>query len=248
MHPEFWRRRQREMPRSRVRAHRDAHRARSTQAQMGPSRRSRRMRRTARARKRPCRRRAARVRSFRPINSPFARTIFPLLRPCGAADRSAPTPCRVPASGGNRPQRKRVSEIHARRVKAVLRTTLRLCWRRQASRAALRQRSMCADDIPKTGNRVPRTRECTRFTDGTSLVACPNAMRKRYRVLMLSAVVALLAVPFGFALSLESDRPTRAAVTAARPDFAWPMAPEGAELAVAGGLLFGAAALVRRAG
>jgi len=64
---------------------------------------------------------------------------------------------------------------------------------------------------------------------------------------MLSAVVALLAVPFGFALSLESGRPPRAPA-AARPDFAWPMAPEGAELALAGGLLFGAAALVRRAG
>jgi hypothetical protein len=63
---------------------------------------------------------------------------------------------------------------------------------------------------------------------------------------MLLSVVALLAVPFGFALSLETARPARA--PEARPDFSWPFAPEGAELAVAGGLLFGAAALVRRAG
>ena len=72
-------------------------------------------------------------------------------------------------------------------------------------------------------------------------------MRKRYRVLMLLAVVGLLAVPFGFALSLDSTGPTL--TPASRPaDFSWPLAPEGAELAFAGGLLFGAAALVRRAG
>jgi hypothetical protein len=71
-------------------------------------------------------------------------------------------------------------------------------------------------------------------------------MRKRYRVLMLLAVVGLLAVPFGFALSLETGRPLRASV--ATPAEAWPFAPEYAELAFAGGLLFGAAALVRRAG
>jgi hypothetical protein len=72
-------------------------------------------------------------------------------------------------------------------------------------------------------------------------------MRKRYRVLMLLAVVGLLAVPFGFALSLDSTGP--AFTTTSRPaDFSWPLAPEGAELAFAGALLFGAAALVRRAG
>jgi hypothetical protein len=63
---------------------------------------------------------------------------------------------------------------------------------------------------------------------------------------MLLSVVALLAVPFGFALSLESAGPAR--VRAARPDFNWPFAPEGAQLAFAGGILLGAAALVRRAG
>jgi hypothetical protein len=62
---------------------------------------------------------------------------------------------------------------------------------------------------------------------------------------MLLAVVGFLAVPFGFALSLDSG-PSRQPV--ARTDFSWPFAPEGAELALAGGLLFGAAALVRRAG
>jgi hypothetical protein len=64
---------------------------------------------------------------------------------------------------------------------------------------------------------------------------------------MLLAVVALLAVPFGFALSLESGHPTSGA-PAVHTEFAWPFAPEGAELTLAGGLLLGAAALVRRAG
>ena len=72
-------------------------------------------------------------------------------------------------------------------------------------------------------------------------------MRKRYRVLMLLAVVGLLAVPFGFALSLDSTgtTPTRESRPA---DVSWPLAPEGVQLAFAGALLFGAAALVRRAG
>lgn len=72
-------------------------------------------------------------------------------------------------------------------------------------------------------------------------------MRKRHRVLMLLAVVGLLAVPFGFAFSLEAERSSRP-VSARHTEFPWPFAPEGAELALAGGLLFGAAALVRRAG
>jgi hypothetical protein len=64
---------------------------------------------------------------------------------------------------------------------------------------------------------------------------------------MLFAVGALLAVPFGFAFSLETERSARTAM-ARRAEVPWPFAPEGAELAVAGGVLFGAAALVRRAG
>lgn len=72
-------------------------------------------------------------------------------------------------------------------------------------------------------------------------------MRKRYRVLVLLAVVGLLAVPFAFALSLDSTGTVRTRDSRS-DDLAWPLVPEGAELALAGGLLFGAAALVRRAG
>jgi hypothetical protein len=64
---------------------------------------------------------------------------------------------------------------------------------------------------------------------------------------MLLAVVGLLAVPLAFALSLEPTTTTRPHESRSN-DFSWPFAPEGAELACAGGLLFGAAALVRRAG
>ncbi|HEX4347656.1 MAG TPA: hypothetical protein VHZ73_08795 [Vicinamibacterales bacterium] len=71
-------------------------------------------------------------------------------------------------------------------------------------------------------------------------------MRKRYRVLMLLAVVGFVAVPFGFALSLDSTDPVRADESR-QADFSMPLVPECAELALAGGLLFGAAALVRRA-
>jgi len=43
-----------------------------------------------------------------------------------------------------------------------------------------------------------------------------KTMRKRYRVLILAVVAAAIAVPLGFALSLESN-PTPARTVAARP-------------------------------
>jgi hypothetical protein len=79
---------------------------------------------------------------------------------------------------------------------------------------------------------------------GTSLEVCLCGMRKRHRVLLLLVVVGLVAVRLGFALSVDDERRVR--VAAQSQD--WPFMPECAELALAGGLLFGAAALVRKAG
>ena len=95
-------------------------------------------------------------------------------------------------------------------------------------------------------------------------------MRKRFRVLLLAAVVAALIVPVGFALSLESGAATphvrNGAVIAAPAAHSVVSAPvtqslyrpvpgsssgsailEGAKLFVAGTVLFGLAAIVRRA-
>lgn len=93
-------------------------------------------------------------------------------------------------------------------------------------------------------------------------------MRKRYRVLLLAVLVAAFMVPVGFALSLESDPgasyshprvvTARAQTgTAAAPvlmlsagaPFApvLPKMPEGAKLFVVGTVLFGLAAVMRRA-
>ena len=93
-------------------------------------------------------------------------------------------------------------------------------------------------------------------------------MRKRYRILILAAIVAALAVPLGFALSLES---TATAVVApqvaeiavvsastknaapllvgetARSRSVLPPLPDGAKLFVVGSALFGLAAAMRRA-
>ncbi len=88
-------------------------------------------------------------------------------------------------------------------------------------------------------------------------------MRKRYRVLLLAAIVAAVVVPVGFALSLEAP-PAMAhaqapvivatATTAAAPvlvrtapAFADVSVPDGAKLFVVGTMLFGLAAAVRRA-
>ena len=93
-------------------------------------------------------------------------------------------------------------------------------------------------------------------------------MRKRYRVLLLAAIVAAFIVPVGFALSLESGAATPhvrygATVTApaANTVISAPVVhylpapgsssnqpvPEGAKLFVVGTVLFGLAAVVRRA-
>jgi hypothetical protein len=61
---------------------------------------------------------------------------------------------------------------------------------------------------------------------------------------MFLVVVGLVAVRLGFALSIDDERRVRMASQARE----WPLVPECAELALAGGLLFGAAALVRKAG
>ena len=92
-------------------------------------------------------------------------------------------------------------------------------------------------------------------------------MRKRYRVLLLAAIVAALIVPVGFALSLESDPgrtssyPHAANATAkstpvstfvlmrtsnSRFGSILPTLPEGARLFFVGTVLFGLAAVMRR--
>ena len=92
-------------------------------------------------------------------------------------------------------------------------------------------------------------------------------MRKRYRVLLLAAIVAALIVPVGFALSLESDPgrvslDRRAVNATAQPapvstlvlmrsnrspvGSSLSALPEGAQLFFAGTALFGLAAVMRR--
>ena len=91
-------------------------------------------------------------------------------------------------------------------------------------------------------------------------------MRKRYRILLLAAIVAALVVPVGFALSLESVattshvRYTTAASTVqgamsapvlmpVRPTASslLQLVPDGAKLFAVGTALFAVAAIVRRA-
>jgi hypothetical protein len=92
-------------------------------------------------------------------------------------------------------------------------------------------------------------------------------MRKRYRVLLLAAIVAALIVPVGFALSLESDagkiasHPPAVNATAKPTSVSTlvlmrtsnspygsirPTLPEGARLFFVGTALFGLAAVMRR--
>jgi len=94
-------------------------------------------------------------------------------------------------------------------------------------------------------------------------------MRKRYRVLILSTLAAALAVPLGFALSLESTTapavvvaPPSAdvgivAASTAKPHLAlvqtpsrthmnMPAIPDGAKLLFVGSALFGLAGVMRR--
>ena len=75
-------------------------------------------------------------------------------------------------------------------------------------------------------------------------------MRKRYRVLLLAALVAALVVPVGFALSIDStpmtSRFTHPVVAAPKVLPSWSM-PDAAKLFFVGTVLFGLAAAVRKA-
>ena len=77
-------------------------------------------------------------------------------------------------------------------------------------------------------------------------------MRKRYRVLLLAALVAALVVPVGFALSLDSTPVATQLIhtglmpgATAAPAVPWTM-PDAAKLLGVGTLLFGLAAAVRK--
>lgn len=77
-------------------------------------------------------------------------------------------------------------------------------------------------------------------------------MRKRYRVLLLAALVAALGVPVGFALSLDSTPVATQFISTAMfpgpipaPSVPWTM-PDSAKLFGVGTLLFGLAAAVRK--
>jgi hypothetical protein len=78
-------------------------------------------------------------------------------------------------------------------------------------------------------------------------------MRKRYRVLLLAALVAALVVPVGFALSIDSTpvatqllvHPGMLPGAAPAPALPWTM-PGSAKLFAVGTLLFGLAAVVRK--
>lgn len=87
-------------------------------------------------------------------------------------------------------------------------------------------------------------------------------MRKRYRVLLLAAIVAAVVVPVGFALSLEAppvgaraaapmvvatSAVTAPALVRTAPGVADVSVPEGAKLFAVGTMLCGLAAAVRRA-
>ena len=84
-------------------------------------------------------------------------------------------------------------------------------------------------------------------------------------MLLFASVVAALAVPVGFALSLESvpravgayapivtstetTLPVLVSTEIASPRSSLPLVPERAQLIIAGGILFGIATVVRRAG
>jgi len=100
-----------------------------------------------------------------------------------------------------------------------------------------------------------------------------RGLRKRYRILLLAALVAALAVPVGFALSLDSAPmqahvrhlgpaavapkaavavtssvvlAAPAAQSAVRP-LHFPALPDAAKLVLVGTVLFGLAAVVRKA-
>src|SRR4029077_5425822 len=81
---------------------------------------------------------------------------------------------------------------------------------------------------------------------------CFCRMRKRYRVLLLAALVAALVVPVGFALSLDTTPVATQLIhtglvpgAVAAPTVPWTM-PDAAKLFGVGTLLFGLAAAVKR--
>jgi hypothetical protein len=99
---------------------------------------------------------------------------------------------------------------------------------------------------------------------GISLEVSSDAMRKRFRITILAAIIAAVVVPVGFALSRESDtmairyrnNAALAASTIVTPVVV-PTAkapgipffadlPDGAKLVVVGTVLFGLAAAMRR--
>jgi hypothetical protein len=95
-------------------------------------------------------------------------------------------------------------------------------------------------------------------------------MRKRYRILVLAAIVAALVVPVGYALSIEPqpvakyartgvvNAPSASVVASpvlirtasgadAVADSRFPAVPDSAKLLLVGGALLGLAAVVRKA-
>jgi len=91
-----------------------------------------------------------------------------------------------------------------------------------------------------------------------------SLLRKRFRVLLLAAIVAACAVPVGFALSVEATPvtptpvaspavatvlvgTTSPAVTSWTSLSGWHPVPDAAKLLFVGSMLFGLAAAVRKA-
>lgn len=71
-------------------------------------------------------------------------------------------------------------------------------------------------------------------------------MRKRYRVLVLAALVAAFVVPVGFALSLESPMPVQTSNALVASAFHIPVLHDSVWLFLVGSSLIGLAAVVRR--
>jgi len=69
-------------------------------------------------------------------------------------------------------------------------------------------------------------------------------MRRRYRVIILAATLAALAVPVGFALSLESPMPARHSAVA-RSSL---LPPQSHALVAVGAFFLAIAAVIRKAG
>ena len=79
---------------------------------------------------------------------------------------------------------------------------------------------------------------------GTALELTATVMRKRYRVLVISAFVGALAAPVGYALSLE-PQPRLAHTSLVNTPFS--SVPDAGKLLLVGTALFGISAIVRKA-